>query len=728
MTPHVRTWLGAALAVIFVALSGAARAAEAPLAPITIVVQPGDDQDRLGRLVDTLRRQGNPVQMGSAPAAAATPLTPARGLGDLWQAFLRGVARGAHAVPAIPELWRATDRAWREARNGGGPGGAAGLVVAVLGTGLAAAGVAHALLRRALPAPSIGPEHRFVDRLKASGAALGRDGAVLLAFAVASATSLPGWLPEDDVARAAAMSLVNAATAAGIGFAIIRFLVSPGAPERRLLPILHPVFHARALGAYAVLAAAIPAAAGFAAEIGAPREGVAGWHFAAGLALAAGKVWWALASRADIADLVRGGGAAGPVRAFAAGVAPGLIAALAVLLWCAGRLGLAMADGGWWGETAAATQVLALVLPITAAGIGALARDLAGGPNDGAERAATPIGVLGTMGVAATWLLGAFCLAHLWGVPVFGTRTQGVGAFARAVGGAATAIVAGWVGWRLLSAYFDGHTPKPFGTVPGAEDEGDDGVRSRFVTALPLLRSLALGLVAGTTGLVALSSLGFDIGPFLAGFGVVGLALSFGSQALVRDIVSGIFFMAEDAFRVGEYIDTGKLRGTVQKITLRSVQLRHQNGPVHTVPFGQIQATTNYSRDYATMKFVLRLDRAADIETARKTIKRVGQDLLADPEVGEDYLLPLKMQGVDDITETAVIVRCKFTAKPGRPTYLQRHALRRLYEALGAAGVPFASNAVTVRGGDASAAAAFPRMVEPPVRGSAALPLAAAAS
>src|SRR6185503_757957 len=199
------------------------------------------------------------------------------------------------------------------------------------------------------------------------------------------------------------------------------------------------------------------------------------------------------------------------------------------------------------------------------------------------------------------------------------------------------------------------------------------------------------------TALVVLSGLGMDIAPLLAGFGVVGLAISFGSQALVRDIVSGIFFMSDDAFRLGEYVDTGRLKGTVEKITLRSVQLRHQNGQIHTIPFGQLQAVTNFSRDWATVKFTLRLDRDADIEKARKTIKKVGQAMLEDPQLGPEFILPLKMQGLQEIADSAIVVRCKFTCKPHQPTFLQREALKRLYRALQEAGVPLASNAVVVR-------------------------------
>jgi moderate conductance mechanosensitive channel len=94
--------------------------------------------------------------------------------------------------------------------------------------------------------------------------------------------------------------------------------------------------------------------------------------------------------------------------------------------------------------------------------------------------------------------------------------------------------------------------------------------------------------------------------------------------------VSGFFFIVDDAFRLGEYIDTGRLRGTVERISLRSFRLRHQNGQVHTVPYGQLGAVTNFSRDWSTIKFNLRLTRNGDLESVRRITKRVGQEMLSD--------------------------------------------------------------------------------------------------
>jgi hypothetical protein len=117
---------------------------------------------------------------------------------------------------------------------------------------------------------------------------------------------------------------------------------------------------------------------------------------------------------------------------------------------------------------------------------------------------------------------------------------------------------------------------------------------------LPVLQGALGALIIATAALLALSHLGVNVAPLIAGAGIFGLAIGFGSQALVRDIVAGIFYMFDDAFRLGEYIEAGKHKGTVERIALRSVRLRHQNGQIHTLPYGQLGAVTNYSRDYST--------------------------------------------------------------------------------------------------------------------------------
>jgi small-conductance mechanosensitive channel len=272
---------------------------------------------------------------------------------------------------------------------------------------------------------------------------------------------------------------------------------------------------------------------------------------------------------------------------------------------------------------------------------------------------------------------------------------------------AALTLIAGYFAWRYLNQWTEGRLRAAVPRMGDAEEGDEARVASRLTTVLPVLRILLGITIVVMATLVALSQLGVNIGPLLAGAGVVGLAISFGSQALVRDIVSGIFFMADDAFRVGEYIDTGKLKGTVEKMSLRSVRLRHQNGQIHTIPFGQLTSISNFSRDWQTVKFNLRLARDSDIEKVRKAVKQLGQQMMQEPELGKELLQPLKLQGVAEIADNALVVRLKFTARPLKPSWVQREALKRIYKVFGDKGIEFASNAITVQSaGPVSAEAA----------------------
>ncbi|MGL4442601.1 MAG: mechanosensitive ion channel family protein [Alsobacter sp.] len=253
-----------------------------------------------------------------------------------------------------------------------------------------------------------------------------------------------------------------------------------------------------------------------------------------------------------------------------------------------------------------------------------------------------------------------------------------------------------YVCWEIVRFFTNRYVSKdPAGHVD--EDERVTGA-SRLATMMPLLR-IALVIVIGVvTLLLVLSELGVNITPLIAGASVFGLAISFGSQTLVRDIVSGIFYLADDAFRVGEYIDCGKAKGTVEGFTLRSIKLRHQNGQVHTIPFGQLGQITNFSRDWTTVKFNLKFTRDTDVEKLRKAVKKIGQEMLEDPEMKAEIIEPLKMQGVADILENAIVARFKFTVRPGKPSFIQRDAVKRMVRAFPGLGIEFASATFAVQG------------------------------
>ena len=442
-------------------------------------------------------------------------------------------------------------------------------------------------------------------------------------------------------------------------------------------------------------------------RLGFGHDAVFGAALALGLPITAYKLAMFWAVRRPIGRaILASGGKLGPLRRWVAASWHWLFIALAVGIFVAATIELSLGRGAWVARASAATQGIVVALAVLwQASQNLIARLFLDEAADvrlilRRERFRR---ALRRLSDAFFWILGAAWLGVTWGLDLVDSAPGSFERlFVRPALEAAAAVVIAWVLWIALSAIIDEKMPR--GVAPGDEDEVIASSASRLGTLLPLVRNTVLiGLVVIAV-IVALSTLGLDIGPLLAGLGVIGIAIGFGAQTLVRDVISGVFFLMEDAFRVGGYIDTGRLRGTVEGMSLRSVRLRHQNGQVHTIPFGQVLSVTNYSRDWSVVKFNLHLEPTADIETVRKTIKQVGEELLDDPDIGAEFMQPLKMQGVVDVLQTALVVRCKFTATPSRPTYLQRLALRRLIDAFSAAGIHFAAPNVTMQLASASAA------------------------
>jgi moderate conductance mechanosensitive channel len=213
---------------------------------------------------------------------------------------------------------------------------------------------------------------------------------------------------------------------------------------------------------------------------------------------------------------------------------------------------------------------------------------------------------------------------------------------------------------------------------------------TRLRTLLPLLRTTLAIVFVTLFALSALWTLGIQIAPLLAGAGIFGLAIGFGAQALVRDVISGVFFLIEDVFRIGEYIESGtSTKGTVEHISFRTVALRHHNGPLTFVPYGLLGTVRNDSRDWVIDKFNIPLPLSVDSEKIRKMIKGIGEDLTLDPELGPLIREPLKGK-LYRVDPGVKIFRCKFMTTPGRQFDVRTAALKKIEAALVEAGISFA--------------------------------------
>lgn len=253
---------------------------------------------------------------------------------------------------------------------------------------------------------------------------------------------------------------------------------------------------------------------------------------------------------------------------------------------------------------------------------------------------------------------------------------------------AAIALFVAFVLWELFKYVTDPYVLNKAAVTEKGTSAGSPA--TRLHTMMRLLRTAVAIVLFTIAALVALDDFGVNVAPLIAGASVFGIAVSFGSQALVKDIVSGIFYLYDDAFRVGEYIDCGRAKGTVEGFTVRSIRLRHQDGQVHTIPFGDLGQITNFSRDWTTRKFTLRFARDTDPDRLRRVTKEVGAEMLELPELKGEVIEPLKMQGIEEVADNALVVRFKFVARPGNPNAVQNEAVVRLLKALPERGIAFA--------------------------------------
>ncbi|MEK1852887.1 MAG: mechanosensitive ion channel family protein, partial [Phyllobacterium sp.] len=311
------------------------------------------------------------------------------------------------------------------------------------------------------------------------------------------------------------------------------------------------------------------------------------------------------------------------------------------LLWVAG-LSLAL----WIG-------IYALILPPILRTTSTTVKSLFSSPDDAAKARNPVFEVLIERGARVVII----ALAAAWIAAVVRFRMSGLmedEAVSRMIRGVLTGVVI------LLAADLIWHMVKGLinGRIERARIEGGDEAAlarsGRLMTLLPILRNFLAVLIATVAVMMVLSGLGVAIGPLIAGAGIFGVAIGFGSQTLVRDIISGVFYMTDDAFRVGEYIQSGSYKGTVESFGLRSVKLRHHRGPIFTVPFGTLGAVQNMSRDWVIDKFFISVNYDADTAKVKKLVKGVGAALLEDPEFGPQIIETVKMKGVEEFGDYGI--------------------------------------------------------------------------
>lgn len=196
-----------------------------------------------------------------------------------------------------------------------------------------------------------------------------------------------------------------------------------------------------------------------------------------------------------------------------------------------------------------------------------------------------------------------------------------------------------------------------------------------LVSIVRYVASLAILLVAA---MMVLKEFGVEIGPMLAAAGIVGLAVGFGAQSLVKDVISGFFILLEDQIRVGDVVQIAGKSGLVEKINLKTTILRDLAGNVHYVPNGQIDVVTNMTKEFSRYVFDIGVAYREDVDEVIKVIKEVDEGLRNDPDYKEDILEPIEIMGLDQFANSAVIIRARTTTKPIQQWRVGREFNRRL--------------------------------------------------
>lgn len=274
---------------------------------------------------------------------------------------------------------------------------------------------------------------------------------------------------------------------------------------------------------------------------------------------------------------------------------------------------------------------------------------------------------------AAIWVIAGVALLETWGLPVTFWLTAG-GLGSRVFDAGMTiviAVVLAVAAWETLNTAVARHLTHLAGTAQLAR-------AGRLRTLFPLIRTVVLVAIVLVVGMIALSAIGVNIAPLLAGAGVIGIAVGFGSQKLVQDLITGLFLLLENSMQVGDVVTVATMTGTVEALSIRTIRLRALDGAVHLIPFSSVTTVTNQTRDYsyAVMDVSIGLnEEPAPMETV---LREVAAEMQADPAWQSMVLDKLDVMGVDKLTDSAWIMRVRIKTQPSSRWAVSRELNRRI--------------------------------------------------
>ena len=543
-------------------------------------------------------------------------------------------------------------------------------------------------------------------------------GAGVLALRVAPVAAFAGAgyaamlaLTEESLARAACLAAIKAVALTLLAAAVARAVLVPLSPQLRVLPLgdRQAAYLAVWLRRFATVGVFGFVATDLLAGVGLPPAGAALLERLVGLALAAMAIVLVMQGRQPVAAWIRdresGGGALRNGLSDIWHVLAVIAVAMVFVAWA-----LRVERSFAFLLEGFAVSGLALFGALLASALGRrllhrtfrVSADLAARFPGLETRANRYLSAAGSLLNAVVWLVALAVALEAWGVDALGLALSAMGldVIGRVVSVVVVAAVA-IVAWELGD-----------GAIASYLRRGEQGALSpRLQTLLPLVRNVLLVVIATIAAITVLAEIGLDIAPLLAGAGVVGLAIGFGAQTLVKDVITGAFVLFEDQFSVGDWIDVGGKMGGVESITIRTVRLRDLNGYIHTIPFGQISAVTNMMRDFGYAVIDVGIAYQENTDRVIEALREIDAEARRDPEIAECLSGDLEVLGVNALGDSSVTVRVRVRTLPGYQWGVRRNYLRLIKLRFDELGIEIPFPHMTVYFGEIRGGRTAPAMV-----------------
>ncbi|MEZ5830580.1 MAG: mechanosensitive ion channel [Dongiaceae bacterium] len=527
-------------------------------------------------------------------------------------------------------------------------------------------------------------------RIRFSIARLVVDFVPVVAFSLIGMLCL-GWIDPPERARLALLGVLYAVAASMAAMVVARWLFSPLLPQLRLIPMkdgaaAYLYIWSRRLiliivWSYVLLQTAL--------VLGLPAVGFIIAVKLVGLLITALLIVLVLQNRETVASAIRHTPREGETNG--KHLVPGAVRARLAEIWhiiavaylIAAYLVWAVEISGGFVYLLRATIITLVVIALVASGefwVPRLFNRMSG--TDSAMRAHYPLvaeranrylPILRRILVYAIRTVAVLVILAAWQLNVAGVLFSDVGRdLLGRLFDIGLAILLSLAAWEVASGLITAHLNR-------RDAAGISMVRSaRLRTLLPLMRNALMILISVMATLIVLSEIGIDIAPLIAGAGVAGLAIGFGAQSLVKDVITGAFILFEDTINIGDVVNIDGTGGVVEGMTVRTLRLRDISGSVHTIPFGSINAVTNMTRDFSYYLLDIGVAYRENTDDVVAIMREVDSELRNDPTLGNDIIDPIEILGVDRFEDSAVIVRGRVKTRPIRQWDVGREFNRRL--------------------------------------------------